>query len=98
MSRRAAGLKQFLMLVCLLLLSLWAASHLRCSSAATTAEHAAVATAYGLSLDQCKAAGKASGSFAVFEACERTESRKLCTERPQLRTAWPRCAEVGVMP
>lgn len=68
------------------------------TSAVVKAENAAIASAYGLSLDQCKAVGKASGSFAVFEACERAETRRLCVAEPKLRTAWVRCAEVGVMP
>ena len=69
-----------------------------CAGASQKAEYAAIATAYGLSLDRCKATGKASGSFAVFEACEKAEARRLCNERPQLRTAWARCADVGVTP
>lgn len=94
MSHRNEGVRQFFAGFGLLLLVLWIASQLRCTPAAVQAEHAAVTKDYGLSLDHCRAAGKDAGSFAVFEACERAESRKLCTGRPALRTAWVRCAEV----
>ena len=105
--RRTRAIRESLAAVGLLLGLLYLVAH--CSGCAQTSadkaralavatEHAAITVAYGLSLDQCKAVGKASGSFAVFEACERAETRKLCTERPPLRSAWVRCADVGVLP
>lgn len=62
------------------------------------AANAQQVAAYDLELVHCKEQGKASGSFAVFEACERGVSRRLCLDRPELRTIWPRCKEVGVLP
>jgi hypothetical protein len=92
--KRPNGIREVLGWAGLLLLFLWAVAQMRCTPAAVKAEHALVVKDYGLSLDHCRAAARDAGAFAVFEACEREESRKLCAERPQLRTAWVRCAEV----
>lgn len=57
-------------------------------------EHAAKVAGYDQILLACKEEGKASGSFAVFEACERSASRRLCFEHPEIQDKWARCKEV----
>lgn len=54
----------------------------------------AVNAGYDADLVRCKETGKASGSFAVYEACERSASRRVCLEHPEIRSHWPRCVEV----
>ena len=54
----------------------------------------AVNAGYDAELVRCKETGKASGSFAVYEACERAASRRICLEHPEIRPHWARCAEV----
>lgn len=49
---------------------------------------------YDQALRDCKVTGKASGSFAVYDACERAESRKVCLAHPELRGLWDQCAAV----
>lgn len=65
-----------------------------CTSAEVRAEHAAINLGYDEVLVRCKSMGKDAGAFAVFEACERAASRKLCAEHVELRPTWKRCAEV----
>lgn len=62
--------------------------------AAVKAAQAAVNVGYDVELVECKRRGKESGSFAVFDACERAASRRLCVEHPELREPWGRCKEV----
>jgi len=52
-----------------------------CASATERAEQAIVVGVYERELDACIAQGKASGSFAVYQACARTVDRRMCVER-----------------
>lgn len=69
-----------------------------CSSPAqrtlTAVEIAEVTLPYQYALDVCRENARAAKSWAVYEACEKAESRRVCNERPQLKAAWKRCAEV----
>lgn len=69
-----------------------------CSSPAqrtlTAVEIAEVTLPYQYALDVCRENARAAKSWAVYEACEKAESRRVCNERPQLKGAWKRCAEV----
>ncbi len=82
MTRRQEGLKQFFMLVGLLLLGLWAASHLRChllGGADTTVQRAAGALnveQYRKALDVCVEEGKDAGSMAVYSRCAAEADKK----------------------
>jgi hypothetical protein len=49
---------------------------------------------YSHALDACRENARQSGSWKVYEACERAETRKVCNQRPGLKASWKRCQEV----
>ncbi len=61
-------------------------------------ENAAAVAQYDLALVECKEKARAAKDFAVYEACERAVTRKLCEDSEPLRREWKACAEVGVSP
>ncbi len=57
-------------------------------------ENGAAVAQYDAILAECVRKGEDAGSFAVFGACERETSARLCRESEGLRREWPRCKEV----